>query len=408
MRLDNQAAIVRNERIQNISQQLVDVYEFWGDLYDPVTGVIMFENIVATFVNKQWCIRRPERNPYLHRSDPYIWVRGKLLPHQIYGYGLLGQTAKLQAELDRTLQIMVDRMHMCVPMYEVDDSKLRNPEQVQGDHVKFFPGKIFKTKRGSDPNSSVFKATDTAPPMNEAEIQVYQQLLQTFQMFANNNEWATGNPQSTQRKTKEEVQARSSAAQENYNEAAQYIEQTALTPLVNMVYKLMIQFEDQYDDQSLLDQFADQPDDQQALISLASMSAEERWNAMKLDTEFEVNGVTRDITRQQRIGRVQTFMQMIGSDPTLAQLIDKSWLLRELLLDLNLPQEAVLPNAQALLQAQQQSQIQGAGQPPQPPEGQPGAPPQAQQQTPGQLAMGQNQHNARTSMGAAAAQGPPQ
>src|SRR6202035_5181957 len=97
-------------------------------------------------------------------------------------------------------------------------------------------------------------------------------LMQAFQMFAQNNEWATGSPQTTQRKTKEEVQARSSAAQENYNEAAQYIEQTALTPLVNMVYKLMIQFEDQYDDQELLDQFADSPEDQAALTALASMS----------------------------------------------------------------------------------------------------------------------------------------
>ena len=405
MRLDNQAAIIRNERIQNISTQLVDVYEFWGDLPDPTTGAIMYENVFFTIVNKQWLIRKPQRNPYLHMGDPYIWVRGKLLPHQIYGYGLLGQTMRLQGEIDRTLQMMIDRLHLCVPMYEVDTSMLANPEQVQGDHVRFTPGKIFKKKRGAQPGQTIFTATQTAEPMNPAELQIYQTLLQAFQMFANNNEWATGNPESTQRKTKEEVQARSSAAQENYNEAAQYIEQTALTPMVNMVYKLMIQFEDQYDDQELLDQFADQPEDQQALVSLASMTAEERWNAMKLDTEFEVNGVTRDITRQQRIQQIQTFMQMVGADPTLSQLVDKAWLLRELLQDLNLPRAMVLPNADAMIQAQQQQMIQQAGQPPQP-EGQPGAPGQAQQQSPGQLAAGQNQHNSRTAAGAASRQAP--
>lgn len=406
-RLDSQASIIRHEKPMNFSQQMVDVYEFWGDLPDPTTGAILYENVFFTLVNKQFLIRPPQRNPYLHRADPFIWIPGRLLPHQIYGYGLLGQTAKLQAELDRTLQLMVDRMHLCVPMYEVDDTKLRNPEQVQGDHVRFAPGKIFKTKRGGDQNSSVFKATDTAQPLNEWEVQVYQLILQAFQMFANNNEWATGNPQSTQRKTKVEVQARSSAAQENYNEAAQYIEQIALTPLVNMVYKLMIQFEDQYDDQELLDQFADSPEDRQALLALANMSAEERWNAMKLDTEFEVNGVTRDITRQARIQRIQTFMQMAGADPTLGQLIDKAWLLRELLADLDLPKGLVLKQADAILQAVQQQMLMMMGQPPDA-EAQPGAPPGTAEQTPGQLAAGQNQHNSRTQSGASARQPPPE
>jgi hypothetical protein len=402
-RLDQQAAIIRNEPQLNIGDQTVDVYEFWGDLVDPTNGVTLYQNIFATFVNKNFCVRMPERNPFFHRSNPFIFIRAKLLPHQIYGAGLLAQTMKLQAEMDRVLQLIIDKVHLSVPMVEADETAMRNPEQIMGDHPKVVPGKIWRKKGG--PDRKIFTPVEGYLPPNEWELQAYQLLQTAFQMYAQNNEFASGQTLTTNRKTKEEVQARTSAAQQNFNDAAQYIEKTALTPLVNRIYQLTVQFVEDFDDPGLMDLLADNPEDQQAVQALSNMSAAERWNAMRLDTEFEVNGVTREVTRQNLLQRLQGFLQLIEADQSLAMLLDKRWELREILQGFEFGQEAVLPQADAMLQAQQTAMLQ-AIQNPQPQQTAPGgAPQQGQPGVPGQMA-GQNAHNSQQAV-AAQARRPP-
>ena len=414
MRLDNQAAVIRHERIQSISQQTVDVYEFWGDLVDLANGVAVYKNVFATFVNKQWCVRMPQRNPFLHRKSPFIYLRAQLLPHQIYGYGLLGQTVKLQGELDRLLQVMIDKVHLSVPMAELDQSRMKNPEQFGGDHLKIAPGRTFNKKGAGDGN--IITPIQFAQPPNEWEIQLYNIVQNAMQMVAP-TEMASGMQMSNQRKTKEEVQIRASGAEQNFNDAAQYMEATSLSPMVNMVYALMIQFEDEYDDPELLEMFADQPEQQEQLLRLKGMSVADRWRILKLDTEFKVTGVTRDITRQQLLQRLQGFIQMIQADQSLAMLIDKRTLLRNLLQIFDLPRDMVLSQADAMLQAQQQQMIQQMMQPPTPPGQQqsPGGTPQpgqpGQPGIPGQQGAGSNPHNQMemlAAMGRGAAQAPMQ
>ena len=408
-RLDVQAAIIRNEVYPAAyGDQTVDVYEFWGDLIDPANGVTLYKNIFATWVNKQWMVRKPQRNPFMDGTDPFIHIRAKLLPHQIYGYGLLGQTVKLQAEMDRVLQLIIDKIHLSVPMVEADETAMRNPEQIQGDHPKVVPGKIWRKKGGGD--RKIFTPVEGYLPPNEWEIQAYQLLQTAFQMFAQNNEFASGQTLTTNRKTKEEVQARLSAAQQNFNDAAQYIEKTALTPLVNKIYRYTCQFEEDFDNPGLMDLLSDSPEDQQAVAALANMSLAERWNAMRLDTEFEVNGITREVTRQNLLERLQGFITIIEADQSLAMLLDKRWELHQILQAFEFGQEAILPQADAMLQAQQTAML-NAIQNPQPQEEAPGGAPaqgqEGQPGMPGQQMAGQNSHNSRQAL-AAQARRPPQ
>lgn len=407
-RLDNQAAIIRHERIHSIGEKTVDVYEFWGDLIDPTNGVTLYRNIVATFVNKQYCIRMPERNPFLHGAPPFIYFRAQLLPHQIYGYGILGQTTKIQAEMDRAIQYVADKMHLSVPMAEVDASAARNPERWQGDHIRIVPGGVIQRKGAIDPQRRVITPVQFCEPINQWEIEFVNFLMRAFQMVTP-NEFATGQRLSTERKTKEEVQVQTGAAQAQFNDAAQYIEQTALSPMVNMVYRDMLQFEEDYDDPELQSLVADNPPQQEMLFKLKAMSPEERWRAMMVDTDFKVTGVTRDVSRQQNLQNTQAFLQIIGNDQTMSMLIDKAQLLRNVTQDLNIRQNLVLEPAQAILQAQNEATIRQMQQPQQP-QGQPGqqpqgAPAQGQegvQGAPGQQIAGQNAHNSRQAMGAQA------
>jgi hypothetical protein len=361
-RLDNQNAIARRERIQNIGQKSIDLYEFWGDLIDPSNGVTLYRNIFATFVDKRWCIRKPQRNPLLFGSWPFIDFRALLLPNQIYGYGMLAQSMKLQFEMDRVLQAVIDKVHLSVSMLEMDPSSLRKPEEIGGGNVKVEPGRIWMKKSG---DRKIFNRVEGFEPPNEWEIQLLQILRSIFEESTQVNEFNSMAQQSTNRKTAKEVEVKQQAATASYNEAATFIEGDALGPLIQMVYKQMVQFEDEYDDPELLERFADEPENQAFLLRLKGMTLEERWRAMRLDTEFKVNGVTRDVTRQSMLGRVQNFMAMVQADPTMSGLIDKPFWLRLVLQLLDLPKELVLAQADAILQAMQSNMMMQMQNPPQ-------------------------------------------
>ena len=407
MRLDNKAAIIRHDGPlhTNVMDRTVDLYEFWGDMVDPGSGAVLYKNIVATFVDKRRCIRPPERNGFLHRHRPYIYVRGKLLPHQIYGYGILGHTTKIQDEMDRLLRIFIDKTHLSIPISITNPKGIRNPEQLMGDHLRISPGKNFIRSQGIASDLPVVEVVKFCEPVNEWELQIYQILQTAFNMTSGVNEFVEPSQQTGVRKTRLEVQTKTQAAQASFNDAAQYIEQTALSPLVDMVYQLMIQFEDQYDSQDLLQAFSDNPQAQQFLQNLATMTAEERWRQMRLNGHFKVTGVTVQVTRQALQSQLNQFMEMVQADPTYGQIINKSEVMKIMLRICDMPRDILLSNWEQIMQAQQEQAVQAA-QNPQPQ--QPGQPPQGQAQ---QTMMGNNQNNQQAALGARgrqAAQGQPE
>src|SRR5262249_3550556 len=146
------------------------------------------------------------------------------------------------------------------------------------------------------------------------------------------------------RKTRLEVQTKAQATQALFNDAAQYIEQTSLTPMVDMVYKLMAQFEDQYDNAEIMANFADDQEAQQFLQSLTAMTPPQRWEAMRLSGHFKVTGVTVQVTRQQMLARLQQFMEMIQADPTYGQLLNKPEVMRIMLRVFDMPRDILLSN----------------------------------------------------------------
>ena len=159
-----------------------------------------------------------------------------------------------------------------------------------------------------------------------------------------------------------------------------------------MVYYLMVQFETEYDDENLLRMFPD-PMQQQLIASLKSMDAETRWKMLFLDAEFRVTGISLAITRNDRLQRLQGFLQAVIGNPLLAPWIDYSEVLRQTARLTDIPPQIILTPALAMIQAQQNAQIQQMMNP-QPQPGQDGQP-QPQGGTGGPQET-QNPHNTQT------------
>lgn len=340
--------------------QTVDLYELWGDFIDPDTGVTLFRNIVATFAGEQGriCIRYPQRNPFRHGHPPFIIFESKLLPHQVYGYGILKQNAKIENAIIRHANVLGDKAMLQVPTLEYDASASKDPAIQGGSRPKFSPGKMWPRKPG--PDKKIFYPVDGFKEITEFDLMWFDRLLNLYQMGSMVPEIATGQQLSNNRKTKGEMQLRAGAADQNFDDVAVHIEEQALSPMLQMIYLTMIQFEDEYDDDDLTRMFGDDQEMQAFVMSLKSMTDAERWNTLYLDTEFKAVGITNSITRQRKLGELNDFFRIMESDPLTSMFVNRGELLGEALPLYQLPTRMILPNAEAMIQMMQMGQIQGA------------------------------------------------
>jgi hypothetical protein len=389
-KLDQFASVIRRERYLAYEDMTVDVYEIWGDIPDPSTGVTLWPNCFATFVDKQWLLRPPQENPWWHQRIPFIDFRSMLNPHQLYGYGFLMQGSPLQAEIDRVTQLVVDKVSLSVGMVEADTSAARNSEDFGGSHLKVDPARIF-TRKGERQIFTPVKLTEGPTP---ADMQVLEMLQRFYEMTTSVNEFTTGQNQTTTRKTKAEVEIKASASQSQFSDIGQYMEEHSLSPFIQMIWELSIQFDGGNLNPKLLDMFSDSPQAQQLLIAFSQMPAEERWAKMNLEAEFRVDGITRSVTRQQRLDRLVNLIKLFSGDPVMGAIIDKRVIAQEVMDDLQMPRTIIMDDADAILQQAmaatlQNIEMQLSGQAPPPGQGGPpnGGPPQGPQQQQNQQAQ---------------------
>ncbi len=384
---ETQAAVIRRDTPHLTEDEDVELYEFWGDLRDPATGVVLFKNVFFTLAQKQFLIRAPQKNPYRHRKYPFIMFTCEKQPHQIYSYGILRQGAQIQEVINQQVNVVNDRQRLSVPMIEIDPKACRNPDQLMGSNVSVKPGKGFLKANGAGADKPIFTPVRMCDPLNEFDLAWIDRLIGYSQMGSGVTEFATGQTMTNNRKTKEEIQVRSQAVQQTFNSAASHIESDALGPMLKMIYMLALQYESNYSDENLLKMFADDPQSQQMLSEVKGMTTEERWEALYLDGEFKVTGISLSITRQDRLNRMMGFLKVISANPQLAVLMDNVEFLRGLLQNFDLDPKTIVPQALQIAQQVQQASIQQMLNP-QPQQGQ-GAAPQGM--------PGSNQHNSQQS-----------
>ena len=408
-KLDQFASVIRRERYLAYEDMTVDVYELWGDIPDPSTGVVMYPNSFMTFVDKQWELRAPQANPFWHQRIPFIDFRSMLNPHQLYGYGFLMQGSPLQDELDRLAQLLADKVNLSIPMVEADTAAARNSEDFGGGHLKIDPARIFQKKS----DRTIFTPVQVCNGPTPGDVQVFQLFQELYEMTTSVNEWSTGTGESQTRKTKAEAEIKAAASQSQFSDIAQYMEEHSLSPFIQMIWELCIQYDTQWGMPDFLDMFSDNPEVQQALVAYSQMPPEERLAKMSFEGEFRVDGVTRSVTRQQRLDRMMNLIKFMSGDQVMSALIDKKAALQEMLTDLQMPRTMVLSQSDAVLQEAMAATLQmlqqqiagpppGQGQPGQPQPGQ-GGPPPPQGPPPNQPGM--NQFDAQEQ---ARAQGAPQ
>jgi hypothetical protein len=396
--------------------QTVDVYELWGDFIDITTGAVLYRNQVSTYIDRRITIRMPQINPFRHLMSPFVCFTSKLLPHQVYPYGLLYQNRRLEDSINRQANVIADKAMLQVPTLEYDKSACSDPTVFGGDRPVFKPGKFWPRKPG--PDKKIFYPVEGFQPVQPMDLAWLDRLTNWYATGSTVSEWATGQQLSNNRKTKAETEVRTQASNQNFNDAAVHIEAFGITPLLRLIYLTMIQYldGDAYDDADLTRMFGDDEKAMQFIQMLKTMSPPQRWKTLYLDSQFKAVGVTNEITRQKRLGEVNAFVQTLNSDPLLSMFVDKRIELEVFTELYRQPRRMILDNAEALIQQIQMAHLQQIMQPPPPGGGaggpggpgtgpQPGGPPTPPPQAP-KPPGGRNPHNALAQVNAEAGRAP--
>jgi hypothetical protein len=389
---DTRDAIIRRDTPFLNPSYGVDVYEFWGNLRDTDTGVVLYKNIFMTIVNKTFVIRRPETNPFRHRMAPFIFFTCSDEPHQVYPYGILKQGALIHDAINRHWNITLDVQMLSNPVSEVDPAAARNPDQIKGSNASLKPGSLYLRK---SPDRQIFFPVEGFRPVNDQDFQITDRLESKYNASSGLSEFVSaGVSQTPGRKTKDEVQAKTQAGLQVFNSVATHIEKTAISPLLKMIYYLTLQYEPSFTDQTLEKMVGENRDALALLMQIRGLSDEDRWDLMYLDAEFRCTGISNSISRQDKLNRLEMFTKGVAANPFLGVLCDNTVIVREQLLLLDLPADILVPGAYQLMQQVQQAQIQQMMNPQQAPQPQ-GVP-------------GANQHNTQEQLGADAHQQQPQ
>jgi hypothetical protein len=200
-----------------VDSDMVELLEFWGDIYDPVSGKLM-RNQLITVADRSWIIRMQD-NPLWTGSKPIFHCGWRLRPDNLWAQGPLDQLVGLQYRIDHLENLKADVFDLIAYPVMV----------VQGNTVEEFeyePGATIFT--GDEGNVTFIRPDATA--LN-ADMQI-NELMNRMEELAGAPKQAMG-IRTPGEKTKYEVQTLENAAGRIFQSKVNWFERNILEPLLN-------------------------------------------------------------------------------------------------------------------------------------------------------------------------------
>lgn len=369
----------------------VDLFHYWGDIYDKDGSVIM-RNCTFTMANNEHLLRKPRPNPFFHGKPPYVWGTPYIVPFSNYNRGIVEDISGLAKMITELANLVIDGAQFdAAKAFELDVDLIYNAAEAE---KGIYPGSVFRKKGLLDPTGQrpLIKVVDTGKVPQEA-MQILSYLDKELQEASAVTEFTGGySASSGARKTATEVQTKAGQGLANLDEAARTVEETVINPLLSLCAKTIYQFHDNYAMPRLVENFP------QTTSMLRGMSPEERYATMVGGFEFEARGVSIMMDKAQSLSQITQFLQTVANIPGVIQRLNIDAVLEEILMGFGY-------NPQKML-IQQPASVSAAGQQP------PGVQLPADQPSPSQAvnasqgaSMGGEQNNPMAQSGAPQQQG---
>jgi hypothetical protein len=200
-----------------LESDMVELLEFWGDIYDPFTKTLL-RNQLITVIDRKWILRK-QPNPMWTGSKPMYHCGWRLRTDNLWAQGPLDQLVGMQYRIDHLENLKADVFDLIAyPVMVVGGSTVEEFEYEPGATV--FVG---------DEGSLTFLRPDATAL--QADLQI-NELMNRMEELAGAPKQAMG-IRTPGEKTKYEVQSLENAAGRIFQSKVSWFERNILEPLLN-------------------------------------------------------------------------------------------------------------------------------------------------------------------------------
>jgi len=200
-----------------LTSDMVELLEFWGDVYDPSTKKLL-RNQLVTIIDRKWILRK-QPNPLWTGNKPMYHCGWRLRPDNLWSQGPLDQLVGMQYRIDHLENLKADVFDLIA--YPV--------MKVKGNTVEEFEYEPGATVFVGDEGDLEFLRPDATAL--QADMQI-NELMNRMEELAGAPRQAMG-IRTPGEKTKYEVQTLENAAGRIFQSKVSWFERNILEPLLN-------------------------------------------------------------------------------------------------------------------------------------------------------------------------------
>ena len=200
-----------------LTGDMVELLEFWGDIYDPETKKLL-RNQLVTIIDRKWILRK-QPNPLWTGEKPMFHCGWRLRSDNLWAQGPLDQLVGMQYRIDHLENLKADVFDLIAyPVMVVTGSTVEEFEYEPG-------ATVFA---GDEGNVQFLRPDATAL---QADMQI-NELMNRMEELAGAPKQAMG-IRTPGEKTKYEVQSLENAAGRIFQSKVSWFERNILEPLLN-------------------------------------------------------------------------------------------------------------------------------------------------------------------------------
>ena len=200
-----------------LTGDMVELLEFWGDIYDPETKKLL-RNQLVTIIDRKWVLRK-EPNPMWTGEKPMFHCGWRLRTDNLWAQGPLDQLVGMQYRIDHLENLKADVFDLIAyPVMVISGSTVEEFEYEPG-------AQVFA---GDEGNVQFLRPDATAL---QADMQI-NELMNRMEELAGAPKQAMG-IRTPGEKTKYEVQSLENAAGRIFQSKVSWFERNILEPLLN-------------------------------------------------------------------------------------------------------------------------------------------------------------------------------
>jgi hypothetical protein len=200
-----------------LESDMVELLEFWGDIYDPDTKTLL-RNQLVTIIDRKWVLRK-QPNPMWTGSKPMFHCGWRLRTDNLWAQGPLDQLVGMQYRIDHLENLKADVFDLIAYPVMV----------VKGNTVEEFEYEPGATVFVGDEGGLEFLRPDATAL--QADLQI-NELMNRMEELAGAPKQAMG-IRTPGEKTKYEIQSLENAAGRIFQSKVSWFERNILEPLLN-------------------------------------------------------------------------------------------------------------------------------------------------------------------------------